>query len=97
MTEIDRLDRRLSDVEKLLYRLKVDHNSGRIYLSNVLNFQAIKSIKDSKDAADKELEVATAADFEAIQQYNQRLKEKREKERQAKNRQVLRDYKIKGK
>lgn len=85
---------RLTEVELLLRRLSVDHNSGRLVLSNVITLP-VKDSKVSDKDADKAT-VATEADLEAIQEKNRKNKERLDKERKAANKQTLRNYYIKG-
>lgn len=89
MNDLYRLDRRISDVEQLLRRFSVDPNTGRITLSNVFNIGA----KVSKDVTDKVIE---SDELKLIEDRNRKNKERVAKERAKKNKEVLKDYRIKS-
>lgn len=96
MSDIGLLDRRLTEVEELLNRLAVDQVTGKIYLSNVIDFN---KAKEKLKNADKEKELPLPPDpeeaFKEIQERNRRNEERIKRERGNANRNVKRDYNIK--
>lgn len=92
MSDIDLLDRRLSDVESLIRRLQVDRTTGKVTLSNVLTFRPKVSSKNTDTPIDPAIESDT---IKAIEEKNRKNKERIARERQKSNKEVLKDYRIK--
>lgn len=89
------LDRRITEVEEFLNRLAVDHVTGRIYLSNVIDFNKAKEkLRDT----DKKIVEPIKEDVDPLIEAERRNKaneERIKREREQANKGVLRDYRIK--